>query len=258
MRLFLQFFALSDRYERKTRLLPGLLLATGPALTAGALLQELSAWHTAVGAAVGVEFLAAIVLGHYARSRGRSVEESTWASWGGPPTTRWLRPNDTTCSGQQKEKWREAIKKQTGMTVPASVPEGSNDATVDQEIAEATRQLRYVLRNKPNATILQSHNEDYGFARNLYGVRFLWVVLAVLCVAGCGFAFALGMKPFAAIAIAFTVLVVSSLVASELPNYMRRCADRYAESLFAAAMLPDPPTKPDSKKSKSKSDKPDK
>lgn len=69
MRLFLQFFALSDRYERKARLLPGLLLAAGPALTAGALLQELSAWYTAMGAAVGVEFLAAIVLGHYARAR---------------------------------------------------------------------------------------------------------------------------------------------------------------------------------------------
>ncbi len=258
MRLFLQFFALSDRYERKARLLPGLLLAAGPALTAGALLQELSQWSTAVGAAVGVEFLAAIVLGHYARARGRSVEESMWDSWGGPPTTRWLRPNDTTCSDQQKEKWREAIKKQTGMAVPASVPEGRNDASVDQEIAEATRQLRYVLRNKPNATILQSHNEDYGFARNLYGVRFLWVVLAVLCVAGCGVAFALSMKPYAAIAIAITVLAVSTLVASELPKYVRRCADRYADSLFAAAMLPDPPTKPDSKKSKSTSDKPTK
>jgi hypothetical protein len=64
------------------------------------------------------------------------------------------------------------------------------------------------------------------------------------------------MKPYAAIAIAITVLAVSTLVASELPKYVRRCADRYAESLFAAAMLPDPPTKPDNKKSKSTSDKP--
>ena len=253
MRLFLQFFALSDRYERKARLLPGLLLAAGPALTAGALLQELSAWYTAMGAAVGVEFLAAIVLGHYARARGRSTEESLWTSWGGPPTTRWLRPNDTTCSDQQKSKWRGAIKRQTGMTIPASISEGATDASIDQAIAEATRQLRYVLRNKPNATILQSHNEDYGFARNLYGVRFLWVALAVLCVAGCGVAFALGMKPYAAIAIAITVLAVASLVARELPKYVRRCADRYAESLFAVAMLPDPPLAKDDKKPEAKS-----
>jgi len=247
MRLFLQFFALSDRYERKARLLPGLLLAAGPALTAGALIQELSAWYTAVGAVIGVEFLAAIVLGHYARARGRATEESLWASWGGPPTTRWLRPNDTSCSDQQKSKWRAAIKRQTGMTIPASVPKDGKDASIDQAIAEATRQLRYALRSKSNAAILQSHNEDYGFARNLYGVRFLWVTLALLCVAGCGVAFALGMKPFAAIAIALTVLAVSCLVANELPKYVRRCADRYAESLFAAAMLPDPPPPADKK-----------
>ena len=253
MRLFLQLFALSDRYERKARLLPGLLLAAGPALTAGALLHELSAWYTAVGAAVGVEFLAAIVLGHYSRARGRAVEESLWASWGGPPTTRWLRPNDTTCTDQQKSKWRGAIKRLTGMTVPASVPEGGADANIDQAIVEATRQLRYVLRNKPNAAILQSHNEDYGFARNLYGVRFLWVALAVLCVAACGVAFALGMQPYAAITIAITVLAVSSLVASELPKYVRRCADRYAESLFAAAMLPDTPSTLEDKKPKPES-----
>jgi len=139
------------------------------------------------------------------------------------------------------------------MTIPASISEGATVASIDQGISEATRQLRYVLRNKPNATILQSHNEDYGFARNLYGVRFLWVALAVLCVAGCGVAFALGMKPYAAIAIAITVLAVASLVASELPKYVRRCADRYAESLFAVAMLPDPPPAKDEKKPESKS-----
>lgn len=250
MRLFSQFVSLSDRYERKARLLPGLLLAAGPALTAGALLHELSAWYAAVGAAVGVEFLAAIVLGHYARARGRALEDSLWASWGGPPTTRWLRPNDTSCSDQQKSKWRGAIKRLTGMTIPASVRDGA-DASVDQAITEATRQLRYVLRNKPNAAILQSHNEDYGFARNLYGVRVLWVALAVLCVAACGVAFAMRMKPYAALAVSISALALSCLVASDLPKYVRRCADRYAESLFAAAMLPDPSPMPDDKKPKS-------
>ena len=253
MRLFLQFFALSDRYERKARLLPGLLVAAGPALTAGTLIHELSTWYTAVGAAAGVELFAAIVLGHYARARGRTLEDALWASWGGSPTTRWLRPADTTCSDQQKSKWRGAIKRLTGMTIPASVPEGATEASVDQTIAEATRQLRYVLRNRPNATILQSHNEEYGFARNMYAVRFLWVALAVVCVGCCGAAFYLGMKSYVALAVSSTVLVASILVASELPSYVRRCADRYAESLFAVAMLPDSPPSADDKKPKAES-----
>lgn len=250
MRLFLQFFALSDRYERKARLLPGLLLATAPAMTAGALVHELSAWFTAAGTAVGVEFLAAIVLGHYARARGRAAEESLWKSWGGPPTTRWLRPSDTTCSEQQKSKWRGAIKRLTGITIPASLPNDGSEASVDQVIADSTRQLRYVLRGRPDAAIVQSHNEEYGFARNLYGVRFLWVSLATVCVAGSGVAFLLGLKPYVALAVSMTFLIASVLVASELADYVRRCADRYAESLLAAALLPDLEPPAEEKKSK--------
>ncbi|WP_437230190.1 hypothetical protein SH661x_001830 [Planctomicrobium sp. SH661] len=253
MRLFLQFFALSDRYERKARLLPGLLLAVGPALTAGAILQEVAQWYTAAGAAVGLEFLAAIVFGHYARARGRAIEEPLWATWGGPPTTRWLRPTDSTCSDQQKSKWRGAIRRLTGMTIPASIPEGADATSIDQSIQEATRQLRYAVRGKPHAAIVQSHNEDYGFARNLLGVRWLWVMLSVLCVAASGVAMLYGMKPHAAFAISLTVLTASLLIAFELPNYVRRCADRYAESLFAAAMLPDPPAVTDGGKPKSES-----
>ena len=253
MRLFLQFFALSDRYERKARLLPGLILAAGPALTGGTLLQEFAAWYTAASTAVGVELLAAIILGHYARARGRVLEETLWASWGGPPTTRWLRPSDTTCSDQQKSKWRGAIKRLTGTTIPASVPEGGTEASVDRVITEATRQLRYALRDKPNAAILRSHNEDYGFARNLLAVRWLWFMLSILCVAASAVALFLGMKPYAAIAVSVTVLAVSALVASELPGYVRRCADRYAESLFAAAMLPDSMPSTEEKKGKPES-----
>jgi hypothetical protein len=255
MRLFLQFFALSDRYERKARLLPGLMLAAGPALTAGALVHELSTWFTAAGTAVGVEFLAAVILGHYTRARGRAAEELLWASWGGPPTTRWLRPSDTTCSEQQKSKWRGVIKRLTGITIPAAVPTDGAEASVERVIADATRQLRCILRGQADAAILQSHNEEYGFARNLYGVRFLWVSLAAACVAGSAIAFLYGVKPYTALAVSVAFLVVSILVATELPQYVRRCADRYAESLFAAAVLADSQPTADEEKPKSESER---
>jgi hypothetical protein len=237
MRLFLQFFSLSDRYERKARLLPGLLLAAVPALTTLAVLQEFTAWYTAASSAVGVEFLAAILLGHLARARGRRAEDHLWRSWGGPPTTRWLRPSDQSCSDQQKTKWRGAIKRITGLSLPASIPQGGSQDGVDLQIADATRQLRYALRGRPEAAILATHNEDYGFARNLCGVRWYWVILSLACLAGCGVAFAFGLRPYMGLAVAAAFTVVSVLIARELPDYVKRCADRYAESLFATALL---------------------
>lgn len=237
MRLFLQFFSLSDRYERKARLLPGLLLAAAPAMTAGAVLHEFAAWYLAASSAVGIEFLFAVLLGHYARSRGRVAEEALWKSWGGPPTTRWLRPTDDTCSDPQKSKWRGAIKRITGLSIPASMPEGASSEGIDRQIGDATRQLRYSLRSRTEAAILATHNEDYGFARNLYGVRWDWLKVCMVCLVGCGIAFALGLRPYMGLVVAVVFTVVSLVIALELPVYVRRCADRYAESLFASAIL---------------------
>jgi hypothetical protein len=237
MRLLLQFLSISDRYELKARLLPGLLLAVVPALTLGVVLQAFTEWYSAVGAALAAEALAAIVLGHLARARGKRAEEQLWKSWGGAPTTRWLRPWDHTCSDQQKSKWRGAIKRITGLSIPASVPAGGSQDDVERQINEAMRQLRYSVRNAPEAGMVTTHNEEYGFARNLYGVRWHWLVLSVLCLAGCGALFAFGLRPYAGIAVAGVSVVVTLLIGRELPDYVRRCADRYAESLFAAAMM---------------------
>ena len=231
------FFPSATATSGRRRLLPGLLLAAVPALTAGTMLKEFTAWYTAASAAVGVEFLAAIMLGQFARARGRSVEEILWKSWGGSPTTRWLRPWDGTCSDQQKAKWRGAIKRLTGLSLPASVPQDGSQDDVDRLNADATRQLRYALRDKPQAAILATHNEDYGFIRNLCGVRWYWVALSLACLIGCGVAFALGMRPYLGVAIAGAFSLTTILIAHELPAHVRRCADRYAESLFATAIL---------------------
>jgi hypothetical protein len=237
MRLFAEFFSLTDRYERKARLLPGLLLAAGPALTAGAVLQSFAAWYTTASASIGIEFLVAIIAGHFARARGRRIEDGLWTSWGGAPTVRWLRPWDQTCSDQQKSKWRGAIKRLTGLTVPASIPQGGSQDDVDRHIADATRQLRYTLRGKPEAAMVATHNEDYGFARNLCAIRWHWIVLSLACLLGCGVALALGMRPYLGLGIAGGFSIASVFIAIELPDYVRRCADRYSESLFATAIL---------------------
>ena len=237
MRLLLQILSLSDRYERKACLLPGLLLAAVPALTAWAVLHEFATWGVAAGTSLGLEFLVAFVLGHLARARGRNIEEVLWKAWGGSPTTRWLRPWDTTCSDQQKSKWRAAIKKLTGLTLPASVSDDGGQADVDRVNTDAVRQLRYFLRGKPEAAMVATHNEDYGFARNLCGVRWHWVVICVACVVATAVAFAFGLKPFLGLAIAGVCSITAFLIARELPVYVRRCADRYAESLFATAVM---------------------
>jgi hypothetical protein len=239
MRLLLQILSLNDRYERKARLLPGLIAASPVALTAAAVSAILAPWYVAVGTTAGIEILLAFLLGHLARARGKAIEEAMWLEWGGPPTTRWLRPADETCSEQQKSRWRGALKRITNLAIPASVTADRTEADVDRVINDATRQARYCLRDRPEAAMVRIHNEDYGFVRNLLGLRWHWLGLAVMSLIGCGVMLMLGEKPWLGFIAAAGSLLVAALVGWELPTYMRRCADRYVESFFAAVVACD-------------------
>jgi len=48
MKSLLQLLSLSDRYERKARLLPGLIVALAPAGTAATTANDLVTWYAAV------------------------------------------------------------------------------------------------------------------------------------------------------------------------------------------------------------------
>jgi hypothetical protein len=239
MRLLLQALSLSDRYERKARLLPGLIAASPIAFTMAAVSAEAVPWWAALGVGALVEALVAFLLGYLARARGKAAEERMWVVWGGPPTTRWLRPTDNTCSDQQKAKWRAAIKRITGLTIPANTTTERNEEQVDRIVNDATRQLRYVLRDRPEATMVRIHNEEYGQARNLLGLRWYWAGLAAAALAGCIVLLFNGERPWLGLAVSSSSLLLALLIGRELPGHVRRCADRYAESFFAAVILYD-------------------
>jgi hypothetical protein len=239
MRLLFQLVSLSDRYERKARLLPGLVAASPVALTVAAISAVQAHWYVALGTTAGVELLVAFLLGHLARARGKAIEQRMWREWGGAPTTRWLRPADETCSAQQKSRWRGAIKRATGLTIPASTTADVTEADIDLVINDATRQLRYALRDRPEAAMVRIHNEDYGFARSLLALRWHWAGLAALSLVACCALLIRGEDAWLGLGVAGGSLMLALFVGRELPRYIRLCAERYAESLFAAAILYD-------------------
>lgn len=239
MKVILQAVSLSDRYERKARLLPGIIAASPAALTAAAVSAGSFTWYEAFGIGVGAEAILAFVLGYLARARGKVAEESLRAKWGGFPTTRWLRPTDESRSEPQKSKWRGAIKRLTGLTIPAIVTPERTEADIDKVIKDATEQLRYQLRERPEAAMLKIHNEDYGQARNLHGLRWHWVMIAALSFALCVVLLILGQRPWLALGLSGLSLVIALLVSRESEEHVRRCADRYGESFLAAMMMYD-------------------
>lgn len=229
----LKLLHLSDRYEIKARLLPGLLSVA--VLLPGAAAAGVPFLDTPQRLALGVGFgvVLAVALAHAASAAGNRLQRRLWPRWPfDSPTHRYLHPDDRSCSEQQKAIWYEAIRGLLGLDIPAAAT-STEPHELELVINDAVRFLRHRFRSSPHSGLLQIHNEDYGFARNLAGLRSVWFGGSLASTGTSWSAWSLGTTEI-------TWPVVSSLIAAMavlalilLPGYVRAKANTYADSFVA-------------------------
>lgn len=230
----LSLLSLSDRYERKARLLPGIIAVLPIAVTVGNFMHTSTTWYMGLGIGTGIGAVLGIALSHLARATGAKLEDELKRRWDGLPTVRWLRPDDLSRSDEQKEIWRKAIKKLTGLEVPAT---DEDRLYGDRLRDDAVRQLRYKLRESPKAKMVSIHNEEYGFARNIAGLRWVCFTTAVIGTVASIIGFFFGYRPIVSIVISVLEACGAVGLCLGFEHYVQHAANRYAESLFAAAVL---------------------
>ena len=233
---WLNYFNLSDHYERKARFLPAVLsvLPLLPmALTFGAPLLE---WVKLLIAGTGLGAVVAVALSHVASAFGNRLQDKLWPEWPhDAPTNRWLHPDEKSISAQQKQRWYQAIKSLVQIDIQKTVDAGEPDE-LKATINDAIKALRSYIWKTPEAERTQLHNIDYGFARNLAGLQPVWTSFAFVSLVGCWYAYIWNMGSMLW-AIVSTVAAVGALVlAILLPAYVCKKAHYYAESFFAAVV----------------------
>ena len=232
MTKWLSYANLSDHYERKARFLPAAFCALPLLPVSAALGGPLLEWVKLLLAGAGIGTVAAVGLSHLASAMGNRIQRKFWPRWPyDSPTNRWLHPEGGR-SGQQRELWYAAVKRLVGIDIAAAVA-ASED--VEAVINDATAALRNFFWQRSDAERLRMHNVDYGFARNLTGMRSIWIAFLLASTAACWLSFAL-IGPEALLwavvsSILFLVLVPVGLWV--LPGYVRTKATYYAESFFA-------------------------
>jgi hypothetical protein len=130
--------------------------------------------------------------------------------------------------------WRKSIKKLTGLEIPAT---SDDQQSGDRLREDAVRQLRYKLRESPKAKLVATHNEEYGFARNIAGLRWVCFWVSALCVVATATGFAFGFRPITGLAVSGLELFGSVALITGFESYVLHAANRYAESLLSAAAL---------------------
>lgn len=171
------FELVKDPYERKARVVPGLLVAL-PLLVP--LLSVYGAKHPALTAVLGlVGGCGAIyALASVARGRGKKVEEMLVAKWGGMPTTIALRHRDKFLDSISKQRYHEAITAKLGIVIPSAEDELATPEKADDTYVGATKRLRELTRS--NKQLLLKENIAYGFHRNMLAMKPVGIVSCLL------------------------------------------------------------------------------
>ncbi len=245
---WLNYFNLSDHYERKARFLPAVfsVLPLLPiATTFGAPLLE---WVKLLIAGSGLGAVVSVAVSHVASVFGNRLQDKLWPDWPhDAPTNRWLHPYEKSVSVQQKQCWYQAIKSLVQIDIQKAVDAGEPNE-LKATINDAVKGLRTRIWKTPEAERAQLHNVDYGFARNLAGLRPVWASFAFISLAGCWYAYIWNNGAILWAIVSTVVTVVALVLAALLPAYVRKKAHYYAESFFAAVVAlsdskPQQPTK---------------
>jgi hypothetical protein len=221
-----------DDYERRARLVPGLLLVAPLGVLVVMLGLRENAVVTAIIGALST-FGAPVILANYVRHRGLEIQDRLWERWGGSPTLELLKSGPTA----RRQAWRTAVERVSGYVLP---PEDAQDR--DPEYEPALAVLRSKTRDAARFRLLFEENRNYGYERNLLGLRplGLWLTAAVLLCAGTAvLAIVVSDDPFRGeYAAGLVAVVIIFLLWLRLPSERRTktCGMRYAEQLLDATV----------------------
>jgi hypothetical protein len=181
-----------DTYTRRARLYPALLVVLPLGIATLAWFPEgLVGWGTLWGLVVWSGGTA--LLSQVGRDKGKAKEPGLFEQWGGMPTTRMLRhrhaPNSVTLARRHK-KLQELL---PNVKIPTLAEEEADPTRADEVYRSCTTFIIARTRDQKRFPLVFEENCNYGFRRNLWGMKALGLATAV---AGTGAVAALLMWDF--------------------------------------------------------------
>jgi hypothetical protein len=179
------------------------------------------------------------LLAQLARDRGKELQASLFAEWGGTPTTVRLRHRDLTINPITKARYHNKASSLLGVPFPSDSEE-LEDAKRADDLYEAFGDcLRDHTRDSSQFPLVLEENINFGFRRNMLGLRFIGLLLAVI---GSGVNFALLFRGGTEVdkAIEFIALLISMglwyfwLFVCD-SDWVRTAADAYALRLLESS-----------------------
>lgn len=234
MQKLLHAVNIGDRYEIHARLLPAMAAVLPVTILAFGAALHFGHFGGVIAPGSGLDLIVTILFSRVGHALGRRVEDQCRASWGGLPTTRWLMPDDTSHSEQQKRIWRQAIAKLSGLNIEAVLATGDIDE-LRRALDDGVLTARNKIRSEKRAELLRKQNIYYGFARNIAGLAPIAALLSLLSmgIAGVAACNNVAAAPLFGVEALFAVVSIAFVFLRK--QYVCHCAERYAECFLTTA-----------------------
>lgn len=168
---------IGDAYTRRARVYPALLVVL-PLTTTGILfgITALPWWSSVSALVVGSGLW--VLLAEVGRHLGKKKEPALFKVWTGPPTTTLLRHTNSS-NPVRLQRLHRSLEGLTGLTFPTAEEEASDSAAADAVYEAATDDLRDRTRDSDEFPLVFDELCNYGFRRNLWGLRTWGITLAL-------------------------------------------------------------------------------
>ena len=177
----LKFFGV-DRYELNARLRPALFTALPVLVVAATWLPEVWTFLgglTSLAVTCGVTML----MSRIARYRGRQLQARFDSSMGSFSTAAMLSHRDTRLDAATKARYHSFLRT-AGHEMPSAADEASDRAKAGQCYRGCVTWLLEQTRDKKKFALLADENIDYGYRRNLFGLKPVAIPVLMLCLLG--------------------------------------------------------------------------
>ena len=234
-----------DPYDRKARLYPALLVMLVPLIVA-TLVAPVFSSQLAGLASLAIALGGLMLLSSLGREWGKRKEPKLFESWGGTPTTLMLLRATSQLDQLTLDRYRKVLEgKVSGLQFPDAASEASDPAKVAAICESAVKWLREATRDTKKFALVFAENTNYGFRRNLLGVKPLALVMCVLTLAAtalhawlstAGNLSAVTPQSWSAVVVACIGLVVWGVVINA--DFVKTTAFAYATALLATCDSP--------------------
>jgi hypothetical protein len=222
-----------DKYTMKARVFPA-AIALSPALALVVVSVEWDSFSLSDALVALASIALLVVLADIARRNGKQIEKQLIESWGGLPSTHLLRYRNVTLDASSKRRYLKFLAGRIGEEVPTPEDELDNPSSCDEFYSRCCLWLRENTRNHECFGILFEENMNYGFRRNMLGLKhaafIVTTIVVLICVAS--LVFGAPILPHESLAIQLFLIVGFSVIHSA---YFVTCVTK--RSVHDAALL---------------------